>query len=66
MKFHPGSVASTAFAGSGLPSVAGKTCASDSMKTMMDAQTALKLQTLPVPGQNGTTVTVYCADSRLL
>ena len=50
----------------GFPAAAGKFCANDAWKVQLDAQAALKVQTLPIPGMNGTTVTVFCADSRIL
>jgi len=50
-----------------LPTTAGKVCASDGLKMIMDVNALLKMNTIPVTGVTPVvTVTAYCADSRML
>ena len=65
MKYDPGAASAAVLGNASLPTAAGKSCASDIMKASLDAQSLLKLNTLPIPGTN-ITVTSYCAESRML
>lgn len=65
MKYDPGAASASVLGNASLPTAAGKSCASDAMKVSLDAQSVLKLNTIPIPGTN-ITVTSYCAESRML
>ncbi len=50
MKFDPGAANASVLGNTSFPTAAGKSCANDAMKILLDAQSVLKLNTLPVPG----------------